>query len=509
MAHRARTTRPLASGLDRLPDEQFGFDQARHLLWRAGFGGTPGQVQTLVEWGLEKSVDYLLNPEAVRLEDAAPSFDRDIMRPATEEERLAYRRAQQSQDEDAVARFRLERQRRERQDRDQIREMQKWWLGRMIESPRPLEEKMTLFWHGHFSASYRKVEDSFDMFAQNELFRTHALGNFGDLLRGIIRDPAMLKYLDNDRSSVRRPNENLARELMELFSLGEGNYEEKDIKEGARALTGYTFADNAFVFDDRNHDKGSKNILGRSGRMSGEDFCDAILARKACAGFIATKLYRFFVGNVALTLEGATPEVRSAISQLAGVLQSSNYELRPALRRLFLSEHFHHPSVMGELIKSPAELVVGAARSLLTPTRDLSVLSDAMDLMGQSLFFPPSVKGWDGGRSWINTSTLYIRQNILTYMLTGRMPRGYDRSRNTQKFDAEPLLGELAAGDPSGAGDADRVIDYLLRFALGRSPEPAREALGAFVRDAGGRLTGDMVTGLLVLVTAMPEYQLC
>ncbi|MCC6283871.1 MAG: DUF1800 domain-containing protein [Phycisphaerales bacterium] len=509
MTHSAPITRPVAPGLDRLPDGEFGFDQARHLLWRAGFGGTPRQVQTLVEWGLERSVDYLLNPEGVKLEDAAPTFDRDIMRPATEEERLAYRRAQQSQDEDAVARFRLERQRRERQDREQIREMQKWWLGRMIESPRPLEEKMTLFWHGHFAASYRKIEDSFDMFAQNEMFRRHALGNFGDLLRGIIRDPAMLRYLDNDRSSVRRPNENLARELMELFSLGEGNYEEQDIKEGARALTGYTFADNEFVFEDRNHDKGSKNILGRSGRMNGEDFCDAILGRKACAGFIATKLYRFFVGDVALTLDGASPEARSAISQLAGTLQSSNYELKPALRRLFMSAHFHHPSIVGELIKSPAELVVGAARSLLTPTRDLSVLSDAMDLMGQSLFFPPSVKGWDGGRSWINTSTLYIRQNILTYMLTGRMPRGFDRSLNTQKFDAEPILGELAAGDPSGASDPTRVIDYLLRFALGRAPDSARDALLAFVREAGGRLTGDVITGLLVLVTAMPEYQLC
>lgn len=500
----------LTSSLKPIAKEAFGFREARHLLWRAGFGGTSEQIRLIASWGPERAVDYILDFDKITADASLTgSFDANIMRPATPEERRRQAEARRNRDEEALAQLQRERQSREAKDREQLQLMQKWWLRRMIETGRPLEEKLTLFWHGHFATSYRGIEDSYHLSMQNEMFRTNAAGNFRNLLRGIIRDPAMLKYLDNDRSSVRRPNENLARELMELFSLGEGNYEEKDIKEGARALTGYTFADNAFVFDDRNHDKGSKNILGRSGRMSGEDFCDAILARKACAGFIATKLYRFFVGDVALTLDGATPEVRSAISQLAGVLQSSNYELRPALRRLFLSEHFHHPSVMGELIKSPAELVVGAARSLLTPTRDLSVLSDAMDLMGQSLFFPPSVKGWDGGRSWINTSTLYIRQNILTYMLTGRMPRGYDRSRNTQKFDAEPLLGELAAGDPSGAGDADRVIDYLLRFALGRSPEPAREALGAFVRDAGGRLTGDMVTGLLVLVTAMPEYQLC
>lgn len=494
----------------KLRDDQFGYDQARHLLWRAGFGGTPEQIQTLVGWGLEKSVDYLVNPQKVPFEDPrASSFDGNIHREATEEERLAYRRAQQQGDEEALARLRLERQRRERNDREQMREAQKWWLKRMIETPRPLEEKMTLFWHGHFATSFRKVENSYHMLQQNAMFRTHALGNFGDLLFGIIRDPAMLAYLDNQRSSIRQPNENLARELMELFSLGEGNYSEKDIKEGARALTGHTFEGNEFRFVDRNHDKGSKSILGKSGNLDGDDFVRAILESRDCSRFLAIKLYRHFIGDVPLSGEGLDPARRAYINRLASTILESRYELRPVLRRLFISEHFYHPSNMHEQIKSPVQLVVGSVRSLLTPVRDLSVLNDALDLMGQSLFFPPSVKGWDGGRSWINTSTLFVRQNIMAYLLTGKMPQGYDRSADTQKYDSEPLLGELAKADPAAPRDPQKVVEYVLRFTLGHAPSQAKETLLSFIAGHGNRITPDIVTGSLMLVTAMPEYQLC
>ncbi|MEO1512234.1 MAG: DUF1800 family protein, partial [Planctomycetota bacterium] len=231
----------LPGRLEKIRDEDFGYDQARHLLLRAGFGGTPQQIRTLAGWGVERAVDHLLEVERIPYE-ATPdqSFDRDIVRPFSDAERRAYRQAQRRGDEDTLARLRLTRQQMQRQDRRQIGAVQRWWLERMIETPRPLEEKMTLFWHGHFATSYRKVEDSFHMFQQNELFRAHALGNFGDLLFRIIRDPAMIRYLDNQASSAQSPNENLARELMELFSLGEGNYSERDIKEGARALTGYT-----------------------------------------------------------------------------------------------------------------------------------------------------------------------------------------------------------------------------------------------------------------------------
>ncbi|MGE4198722.1 MAG: DUF1800 family protein, partial [Phycisphaerales bacterium] len=273
----SKSMRPIA-------DSNFGFDQARHLLWRAGFGGTPKQIQTLVSWGAKRAVEYLVNYEDVPTDTVSESeFDRNIMRPATAEEREMNVRARRMNDEETVARLRARRQEAEREDRRQMSSIQRWWLKRMIETPRPLEEKMTLFWHGHFATSYRTIEDSYHMFMQNQLFRKHAVGDFRELLFAIIRDPAMIAYLDNNDSRKGRPNENLAREIMELFSLGVGNYTEQDIKEGARALTGYTFEDDDFTFQKNNHDEGRKSILGRSGTMDGDVFVKAILEQRACS----------------------------------------------------------------------------------------------------------------------------------------------------------------------------------------------------------------------------------
>jgi uncharacterized protein (DUF1800 family) len=491
-----------------LRPESFGYAEARHLLWRAGFGGTPEQVQTLVEWGPERSVDHLLEVGKVPYDPVDPGrFDSSIMGEPDRETQDRFRRARQTNDEELVARLRLERQRREATDRAQARDIQRWWLTRMIESPRPLEEKMTLFWHGHFATSYRTIEDSYHMFVQNQLFRAHALGSYATLMYQIIRDPAMLEYLDNNNSRRNRPNENLARELMELFSLGVGNYSEQDIKEGARALTGYTFADDSFEFDQRNHDRGAKRILGERGNMDGDDFVAAILAQPACAYFMGRKLYRFFAADVPDRGE-IDPETAEVLRELAGLMRRTNYQVAPVLRRLFLSAHFYSARVVNQRIKSPAELVVGAVRSLLTPPRDLDVLLDAMALMGQNILFPPSVAGWDGERSWINTSTMFVRQNILAYLLTGRTPRGYDALADQQRYDAAPLLAPLAGADAPSAGDAARVTDYLLRFTLGQAPTHARATLTDFVSANGGEVEGDMIIGLLLLITAMPEYQL-
>jgi hypothetical protein len=201
--------------------------------------------------------------------------------------------------------------------------------------------------------------------------------------------------------------------------------------------------------------------------------------------------------------------MKSVVADLAGSLRASEYELKPVLRRLFLSEHFYDPTLVGQQIKSPVQLIVGAIRSLNTPPRDLSLLLDALDLMGQHIMFPPSVKGWDGGRSWINTSTLFVRQNILAFLLTGKRPRGYDPLADAEKYDPSPLLAELAKADPGADKDAARVIDYLLRFTLGRSPADAKAALTDFAGSLGNQVTSDAVTGMLVLIAAMPEYQLC
>lgn len=513
-----RPDRPdtIDASLRPIKPEKFGYEQARHLLWRAGLGGNEQQIRLLVSWGPEKSVDYLLNPDKVN--DPSPpkadSFDQDIMRPPSEEERQAYRMAQRNQDENRLAELREERQRRERMDREQMSEVQKWWLKRMIETGRPLEEKLTLFWHGILATSFRVIEDSYHMYLQNQMFRKHALGNYGEMLKALIRDPAMLAYLDNNDSRKNRPNENLAREIMELFSLGIGNYTEKDIKEGARALTGYTFRDNAFFMDSANHDTGGKTILGRSGNWDGDDFVDIILAQPACSRYVARRLYSYFVADVPPGERGGdrdlpTPQ-RKVLRELADMLKVRKYEMKPVLRRLFLSEHFYDDTFISQQIKSPAILTIGAVRSLNTPVRDLSILNDAMDLMGQRLFLPPSVKGWEGGRSWINTSTFFVRQNLLAFLLTGKKPQGYDSSADTTTYNAAALFAGAEKGSPLDRGEPRAVVEAVLKLTIGHAPTSAIEPLVNFAQSRGtNALEPETLIGLLLLATSMPEYQLC
>jgi uncharacterized protein (DUF1800 family) len=502
-AWRARSS----ASLNPIRQKDWGYDQARHLLSRAGFGGTPSQIATLIKWGPEKSVDHLLNFESIPFDEVKPTtFDKDIMRPYNSEERGEIAAARRKGDEEAVTRLRAKRQEAERTDRQQMRDIQHWWLKRMVESPRPLEEKMTLFWHGHFATSYRTIEDSYHMFLQNQLFRKHALGSYAKLMFDIIRDPAMLKYLNNDESRKDKPNENLAREIMELFSLGVGNYSEKDIKEGARALTGYTFEDDEFTFKRTNHDAGMKNILGASGAMDGDEFVKAILAQPACSKYMTRKLYRFFALDYPTGRKDLDQTAASVLSSLESTMVANRYEIKPVLRRLFLSEHFYQPQVVCEQIKSPTQLVVGTIRSLNTPARDLGVLSDAMNMMGQNIFFPPSVKGWDGGRSWINTATMYIRQNIACFLLTGRTPNGFDPLAKQETFDPMPVLDQMGL---SSTSPPEEVADGILKFTIGRSEPHNREILVDVLKRRGGSVTADTLTQVFLLVTAMPEYQLC
>ena len=491
----------------------FSVRQARGLLWRAGFGGTAGQARTLAEWGPARAVDYLLDTDSISYAHKDDgSFADDIMVPLSEWERQEFRRARQTGDEETVSRFRTRRQNMQRKDRKQIAAIQRWWLARMIETPKPLEEKMTLFWHGHFVSGYRAVENSYHLLMQNNLFRANALGSFSDLLRAIIRDPAMLEYLDNKRSRKQAPNENLARELMELFSLGVGGYTEKDIKEGARALTGYSYEGNEFVFNRRQHDPGTKTILGVTGSLDGDGFVDAILRQRACAEYMSWKLYRYFVADIGPDFREAPAQAQAVIRKMATTMRKSRFEVKPVLRELFLSEHFYDRAVMDCKIKTPVELLVGAIRSLGAPTRKMGTLIDALDLMGQNLFEPPNVAGWPGGRSWVNTSTLFARQNTLTYLLTGMKP-GMKKKRRRNREDASSVTNALVADLGAPADDADLLATALLEHLLGGAATPLRpDRQHAVVRILEGRSEGrrsDALRDAITLVTALPEYQLC
>jgi uncharacterized protein (DUF1800 family) len=482
--------------LSPIPDREFDFWSAAHLLRRAGFGGTPSEIGILHAAGRDGAIARLVEYQPHPDDDHRAVAD--IMRPQTPEERAELTRAREAGDEATLERYRKDRQNRQRRDREQLAAMRRWWFDRMVTSPNPLEEKMTLFWHGHYATGYRTIEDSWHLLLQNRLFRRFAVGDARWLAVGILRDPAMVRYLDGQRNVRGNPNENLARELMELFILGEGNaYTERDIKEVARCLTGLDVEDDTVVFRSDRHDPGVKNVLGRRGEFAGDQVLPVLFARPEAASFLAEKLYRFFV-NDAPGDRGR--DAQNTIAGLARLLRRHDFELAPVLTRLFASRHFHDPANRGAVMKSPMQLLVQAIRGLGTPPRDVNRLLDDADRMGQSLFQPPSVKGWDGGRAWINTATLFVRQNVLVHLLVGE-------GETAAAFPAERLITHLSQDGPP---DPDSTVDYLLRFCLGTEPHPRRrQQVRAFVSDIGDRIDRDRLVAMLALITAFPEYQLC
>ncbi len=490
-----------STSLRAIDAKRFTFVEAQHLLNRAAFGGTPSQIFAIQQMGPEKAVEFIVNYKAIS-DDALPSpdYDESIIRPLTREERMLQRQARRNGNRDVLDRFQAVRQLRLREDRAQMAEIRKWWMSRIIATPRPLEEQLTLLWHGHFASNHRTVRDSYLMLKQNAFFRDHAAGSFEELAHGIIRDPAMLAFLNNDRNRKESPNENLARELMELFTVGEGNYSENDIKEGARALTGYSYNDNEFRFNKPQHDDGRKTILGQTDNWDGDGFVDLLLKHPACPQFIAYKLYRHFVSDLSA---GVTSEARSVIQQLSRELIRERYKIAPVVQTLLMSEHFYDRQVMGNKIKSPVQLVASTVRVLDAPVRDIGLLTDACGHMGQELFDPPSVAGWDGGRSWINTSTLFVRQNLCAYVLSGKLPYDDGWTSDRVGFDPASMIADLTTTSP------EAIVEHLGTTLLGSQLNPGRrQRLVAYLQDRTDPTTSDALLGLLLLITALPEYQL-
>lgn len=371
-------------------------DEARHLLARTGFEATPQTVSRLAPLSYESAVRRLL--DGVRRDPItpAPSWIND---PPPEPRRL--------KELDDAARRHLREQQRER-----AFQLKGWWYREMIETDSPLTERMTLFWHNHFTSSLRKVKWPPYLYRQNLLLRRHALGNFGELLHAIARDPAMLVYLDGQQNRRDKPNENFARELLELFTLGEGHYTERDVKEAARAFTGWMVdrRSGEFRINPRQHDDGAKTFLGRTGRFDGDDIVKIILEQRRVAETIAEKLWREFVSD--------TPDPQE-LGRLARVFREGNYEIRPLMQALLTSSAFLDPKVRGTLVKAPVELLVGTVRQFRIAVADERNLVRAGTFLGQDLFDPPNVKGWPGGKTWITSSTLLARYQVLERLLRG------------------------------------------------------------------------------------------
>ncbi len=404
-----------------------GYEGARHLLNRTGFGATDAEVRDFAKLQRAEAVDRLLSGARREAHLKPPAFvDGPFVR---------FVALQTLSEED--------RQREVRRRVDEAFGIREWWLREMLTTPSPLTERMTLFWHGHFATSLQKVYSAKLMYQQNALLRSESLGNFATLLHGIARDPAMLVYLDNARSQRQAPNENFAREVMELFTLGEGHYTERDVKEAARAFTGWSLERESASFVRRAawHDGGTKTVLGRTGRLDGKDVLDILLERPETAELIAAKLWKEFVSPAP-----DAPQVK----RLAAVFRDARYEVKPLMRAMLLGESFWAADNRGTLVKSPVELVVGTLRLFEIRPIDLRPAVIACATLGQNPFAPPNVKGWPGGEAWINASTLLGRKQVVERLLLNDDRAGVAPSGTGSKTRAAMA----PEGEMSGAAPA-------------------------------------------------------
>ena len=389
---------------------------ATHLLWRAQFGASASEISRAHEEGLSKTVERLLvsQPESKEFKSVEP-----LLREA------AY-------------------------DTGDKGDLQAWWLYRMYYSANPHLEKLTLFWHNHFATSIGKVRSVPHMATQNDLLRREALGSFRRMLHGMATDVAMLIWLDSNANRKRHANENFAREVMELFILGEGNYTEDDIKQAARAFTGWHVRAEKFWFNTRQHDNGTKMLFGKTGNLDGSEIIDLCLEQKACPLFLAFKLLRAFV------LDRPT---EAQITALASRIREHDFAMQPVMRELFSSKLFFSANARHAIIKSPLELVLGACRALEVRP-NLQEVNRITGQLGQSILEPPTVKGWEGGRLWINSASLLQRDNFAMALLEGKVGGPPEFKEDAAHYRGTLLAREIAGLDE--IEDEPRKLVHLM-----------------------------------------------
>ncbi len=522
-----------AGDLSPISADQWSYDRAYHLLERAGFGGTPADVARLAAMTPEDAVSALVDYEGID-DSTLPAFDDSgaftaDMEPFPASRADAVRMARADGEamgvkvkpggdrplQPVVNRFfywlranRLE----------SVRAGQ-WWADRMVATPRPLEEKMALFWHGHFATSSDKVRDYRKMLQQRDLFARYATGNFRDLAVAVAKNPAMLVYLDAAQNVKALPNENFGREVLELFTMGIGNYSETDIREASRAFTGWTNDSMTFVVDEANHDEGEKTFLGKTGNFDGADIIDIALEKKSSARFIAGKLYRFFVSD--------EPN-EAAIDGLAAVLYDNGYEIEPLLRTMFLSKDFYAPKSYASKVKGPVELVVSSCRKLgLDHVPGIPDFNETTYALGQELFYPPNVAGWAGGRSWVTPATLVDRGNFARSLLfpdigafkapdrelpsiyrevADKIAEGYDITSATVEGKTMSMANEMAAADEDYNTRYGGYHGYVVAFERVKPiPRvPAEIDFTAMIDAAGLKTTEAVVDHFLTRLLSVP-----
>ncbi len=450
---------------------------------RAGFGASPQEINSLLSSTMRESVEALIHfPSTQNLPGPDNVFD------PYSQGLLQRGYGQMGMDENA-RRARAKELRRSAVQ--SVGAMQNWWLNRMLATPAPLQEKMTVFFHGHFTtAAIQKQNWPIFIYNQNQLYRDHALGNLRDLALAVSKDPAMLIYLDNALNNKAHPNENYARELMELFTLGHGNYSEADIRESARAFTGWTlnrrtgqFVDYAAIHDDE-----LKHFLGQSGNFRGADIVNIIFSQPSCRRWFASRLLNFFVYN------DPEPQLVEAVARL---LRKNDYNLAPVLSVLFQSNVFYSDRAYRALVKSPVEFVVGSYKLYGVGQID-QLAQRSLASMGQILFYPPNVAGWPGGSAWLTSQMVIARENFAAALVNSQMmsQASWLMSVPTNAQQAtRQLIATILAGDASAAATA-KIKDYL----------------NGVNTSALGQLSGEnyeeRVRGAAYLTMAMPAYQL-
>jgi uncharacterized protein (DUF1800 family) len=446
-----------------------------HLHRRAGFAATWNELQRDLKDGPKAAIDRLLGGNS-RIEGVPKDFT-------------------------ATSTMLLERA---AQDGD-VNRLKAWWIYRMLFGPDPLGERLTLMWHNHFATSAAKV--GFVVRRQNEVFREYARAPFGELLKHVVHDPALLIWLDAQANRKGHPNENLGRELMELFTLGVGHFTENDVKEAARALTGWTVSGEAFREDASLHDGDEKTILGRKGRWKGDDLIGILLEQPATAERLAERICEMLMGEQFLA-SGAyersgtgviTDPARQALQTLAAGLRECDLDIGWAVEKVLRSQAFFADSNLGTRIIGPVEHVVGAARALelFDPPPNTLILAEFAANLGQDLFHPPNVGGWPGGRSWITTRSAIGRHNFALALVGGE-----------EVGRSEPLDAFALAERHGRGGDLKTIVAFYAELVLGGLPSPAWQE--QILNALGPKATATPETGrqAVALILVSPEAQL-
>ena len=479
--------------------------QQNHLFWRAGFGPTPNMLFQSTPFDAHKYWEalWLTSEKLPTPINVSQNLVDGLMNGLGELGKMEQLNTEAAKEK---------RQQMQKQSRQNIRNLNLLWLNEMVNSPAQLREKMSLFWHGHFACR------NLNSFFQQQLLTTirdNALGSFSDLLKAVSKCPAMLQFLNNQQNKKNNPNENFAREVMELFTLGRGNYTEKDIKESARAFTGWGFdLSGNFVFRQQQHDAGTKTVLGKTGNLDGDDVLDILLLQKQTAIFITTKIYKFFVNEL--------PD-SDKINWLANRFYESGYNIKKLMQDIFTAPWFYQKNNMGNHIKSPIELLVGLRRQLpMTLDNDATQLL-FQKVLGQVLLYPPNVAGWPGGQNWIDGSSLMFRLRLPQLLASadaisikpkndddndmGRLQTAVmEDTKMPNRFRIKAAINWNATIAPYDKTTKENLYNVVSKSILQTNNVPDKTLLEPLAKNDS---RASYISSIMILLMSTPEYQLC